>query len=378
MLLDKNKEEKKKDQRSISSSDLEWIIKLRKELHGMPEKSLHEVKTKEHLMRFIEGHTQSLTIVDRKQWFYVMKKGKGRGESIAFRADYDAVTCADRIPRHLCGHDGHSAILAGFALWLDKTETEKDVYLIFQPAEEIGMGAVFCAPLIEEKGIGEIYGFHNIPGYPCGEVLLLDRTFACASTGLEIHFLGKQSHAAYPENGRNPANAIAGLIEGMNEMIREKKKGIILGTVIGIEAGSHSYGVSAGEGRLRLTLRAEYQEEYDVLLAGIEEKARTLAAEQGLSVDLSRVEEFPATVNEKACVDRIRELAGRLGQQVSNPSEPFRWSEDFGYYLQKTRGAFIGIGCGEDHPGLHTPEYEFNDEIIASVIELYQGILLDS
>ncbi len=103
-----------------------------------------------------------------------------------------------------------------------------------------------------------------------------------------------------------------------------------------------------------------------------------MAAEQGLSVEFSRVEEFPATVNEKACVDRIRELAGRLGQQVSNPSEPFRWSEDFGYYLQKTRGAFIGIGCGEDHPGLHTPEYEFNDEIIASVIELYQGILLDS
>ncbi len=378
MLLDKNKEEKKKDKRSISSSDLEWIIKLRKELHGMPEKSLQEVKTKEHLMHFIEEHTQSLTIVDKKQWFYAVKKGKGRGEAIAFRADYDAVTCADGIARHLCGHDGHSAILAGFALWLDKTEIEKDVYLIFQPAEEIGMGAVLCAPLIEEKGIGEIYGFHNIPGFPCGEVLLLDRTFACASTGLEIHFLGKQSHAAYPENGRNPANAIARLIEGMNEMIREKGKGIILGTVIGIEAGSHSYGVSAGEGRLRLTLRAEYQEEYDALLAGIEEKARTLAAEQGLSVDLSRVEEFPATVNEKACVDRIRELAGRLGQQVSNPSEPFRWSEDFGYYLQKTKGAFIGIGCGEDHPGLHTPEYEFNDEIIASVIELYQGILLDS
>lgn len=70
------------------------------------------------------------------------------------------------------------------------------------------MGAAICASLIEEKNIGEIYGFHNLPGYHCGEVVLLNHTFACASTGLEIKFQGKQSHAAYPENGRNPANAI--------------------------------------------------------------------------------------------------------------------------------------------------------------------------
>lgn len=359
---------------SKKESSLELIIKLRQELHNVPEKSMHEVKTKQLLMHFIETHTQSLKIVDRKQWFYVVKKGKCHDNPIAFRADYDAVTCADGCPRHLCGHDGHSAVLVGFALWLDTVQLERDVYLIFQPGEENGMGAAICISLIEEKNIAEIYGFHNLPGYPCGEVVLLNHTFACASTGLEIKFLGKQSHAAYPENGINPANAIAEIIQSMNEIIQEKHKGIVLGTVIGIEVGSHSYGVSAGEGTLRLTLRAEYQEEYDALVTTIEDKAKALAIAQGLSVEISRVEEFPATINDKECVEKILKIAHQLNQKVTYAKEPFRWSEDFGYYLQKTKGAFIGIGCGVNHPALHTMEYEFDDEIIESVIEIYKGI----
>ena len=56
-------------------------------------------------------------------------------------------------------------------------------------------------------------------------------------------------------------------------------------------------------------------------------------------------------------------------------AEPFRWSEDFGYYLQRTRGAFIGVGCGRDHAGLHTMEYEFEDGIIGTAIDLYKELV---
>ena len=125
---------------------------------------------------------------------------------------------------------------------------------------------------------------------------------------------------------------------------------------------------------MRLTLRAEYQEEYDTLVTTIEDKAKTLAIAQGLSVEISRVEEFPATINDKECVDKISKMARQLNQKVTYAKEPFRWSEDFGYYLQKTKGAFIGIGCGVNHPALHTMEYEFNDEIMESAIEIYKGI----
>ena len=360
----------------ISEKQLECIVQLRKTLHEHPEKSMQEEKTKRILMDFLKIHATNMQIVDRKGWFYALKKGSGTEKPIAFRADFDAVTCADGNPRHLCGHDGHSAILAGFALWLNTADLDRDVYLIFQPGEESGEGGSACSELIEEKQIAEIYGFHNIPGYDCGTVLLLPHTFACASTGLEIHFEGKQTHAAYPENGVNPANAIAQTILDMNAMIREPHKGIVLGTVIGVELGSRSYGVAAGAGTLRLTLRAEYQDEYDAFVNQVEATAKKLAAESGLTVAIQRIEEFPATINDAACVAKVQKAAERLSRKVAHPEEPFRWSEDFGYYLQKTKGAFMGIGCGKNHAALHTMEYEFEDGIIESVIELYREILM--
>ena len=355
--------------------NLETIVQLRRELHNNPEMSMHEVKTKQILMNFIRTHTKSLEIVDKGLWFYAAKKGKSSGTPIAFRADFDAVTCADGCPRHLCGHDGHSAALAGFSLWLDTAELQNDVYLIFQPGEENGMGGAICSSLIEEKHIGEIYGFHNIPGYNLGDIILLKHTFACASTGLEIHFQGKQSHAAYPENGANPASAIAATIQCMNEAILEKHNGIVLGTLIGIDAGSHSYGVSAGEGTLRLTLRAEYQDEYDAFVTIIENAAAESAAGSGLTVKISRIEEFPATINNEKCVRKLQNAAEKLNLKFIYPAEPFRWSEDFGYYLQKTEGAFMGIGCGANHPALHTMDYEFDDDVIGYTIKMYISIL---
>lgn len=357
------------------NSNLELIIQLRKELHINPEPSMHEINTKRILMEFIQNHTHSMELVDMDSWFYVVKKGNNNETAIAFRADFDAVMCADGRCRHLCGHDGHSAVLAGFALWLDTVPAERDVYLIFQPGEENGKGAAICSAFIKNKNIGEIYGFHNIPGFEKGEVILLNHTFACASTGLEIKLIGKQSHAAYPENGKNPAKAISEIIRYMNEMIGEQHKGIVLGTVIGIDVGSESYGVSAGEGILRLTLRAEYQYEYDEFVTKIEKKAEELAMDIGLSYENSRIEEFPATINDQSCVDKVYNAAQRLNQKTAYKATPFRWSEDFGYYLQHTKGAYFGVGCGEDHAGLHTMEYEFEDDIIGPVIDLYKELI---
>lgn len=355
-------------------TDIAVIKELRKKLHNIPEPSMQEYKTKQLLMGFLRRNTD-LHIVDRGKWFYVHYKGNDARNSIAFRADYDAVVCQDGCARHLCGHDGHSAILAGFALELEKIAPDQDVYLIFQPGEETGKGACICSDLIEECSIKEIYGIHNIPGYAQNEILLLEGTFACASTGMEIRIQGSPAHAAYPEQGKNPALVISDIITYMDTVVREMDHGIVLGTVIGIDLGSNSYGVSADCGTLRLTVRAEYQEEYDELVKKVKDRAELKSMENGMNCSIRFIEPFPATVNHAACVNKVKTAARSLGLRVTVPKEPFRWSEDFGYYLQKTKGAFWGVGTGRECSGLHTAEYEFNDEIIGTVIELYKRVL---
>lgn len=164
------------------------IYDLRRRLHSIPEASMHEMRTKAVLMSFLRENTD-LEIVDRGAWFYAVLKssddriGDEERTPIAFRADMDAVCGQDGKPGHYCGHDGHSSILCGAAAWLSRAmekcgNTHRDVYFIFQPGEEIGAGARLCRDLIIEKNIGEIYGLHNIPGYPRNHVLTIDGTFA--------------------------------------------------------------------------------------------------------------------------------------------------------------------------------------------------------
>ena len=126
------------------------ITQLRHQLHRYPELSMQEYRTKDTLINFIKKETD-LEVTDRGHWFYACYHcGIPGAESIAFRADFDALAIPEendlpycsRNPgvSHRCGHDGHSAVLAGLALEVAQYGADKDVYFIFQHAEEIGGG----------------------------------------------------------------------------------------------------------------------------------------------------------------------------------------------------------------------------------------------
>ncbi len=358
-------------------SILDKITQLRHELHRIPEASMKEYKTRQAIMAFIADNT-ALEILDCGAWFYAVKKADEPTwkEAIAFRADMDAVCGKDGVPGHYCGHDGHSSILAGLAMVLDRAKTDRDVYFIFQPGEETGEGAKICSELINEKCIGEIYGLHNIPGHAIGNVLVSGDTFACASTGLEISMHGTPSHAAYPEAGKNPGPVLAKLLLDIQALTQEvnEKEGFVLMTLIGMDVGSASYGVAASEGVLRLTVRGEREAVFDSYLRRINELVVSAAAGEEMSVDIEEIERFPATENHPENVQRLIECADRLGLKVEKLAKPMRWSEDFGWYLMKTRGAFFGVGDGENYAQLHTKEYEFPDEIMKNSVRLFASL----
>jgi amidohydrolase len=355
------------------------ILSLRRELHEHPEPSGCERKTKEILMDFLKKYTH-FTLVDRGSWFYAKLEGVST-RRIAFRADFDAVMVDKNQAAHLCGHDGHSTILAAFADTLsdcmDKGEKIRpSVYLIFQYGEENGTGAKECCKLIAEEKIGEIYGLHNIPGYPKNTILVRAGVFACASVGMIVHFKGSPSHAAYPEAGRNPALATGGLLlEAEGLLKKEKYQGMVLCTPICVKMGEPAFGVSASESSLFFTLRAYYGEDLERLKTALSTCAKKLAQKSHLSLSISYEEGFPDTINCASSVEKVKKAAERSGFSLIELEEPFRWSEDFGYYLKETKGAFFGIGDGEEHPQLHTKDYEFPDEIIETGVGMFLALL---
>ena len=120
------------------------------------------------------------------------------------------------------------------------------VFLLFQGTEETGAGAALCCELFDREKVDEIYGAHNLPGFPFGAVLTRAGTFACASRGVTIHFVGKPAHAAYPETGISPAPAVGQLLVDLPALAApEQYRGITLCTVIGAQMGEKAFGAAA-------------------------------------------------------------------------------------------------------------------------------------
>ena len=357
-------------------------VALRHQLHAHPELSGQEQWTKACLMDFLRRHTR-LEVVDKGSWFYARCPGKGPG-SVAFRADFDALPIEEDMPlpyrsqvpgvSHKCGHDGHSAALSLLALTLK--EPPREVYLIFQCAEETGQGGEACARFLKERGVEEVYAFHNMSGYPLGAVCLRRGTMNCASRGMILRFEGIPAHASTPELGRSPGPAVGRLVAAPRGLTRrEDDKGLVLATVVQMDVGEPAFGMAAHRGALLLTLRADYEEELTALVEALEALARQEATAAGLSLAISYTDVFPANVNHDSAVRRVKEAAGKLGVPVVEMDSPMRASEDFGWYLKEIPGAMFLLGNGVDHAPIHSADYDFPDALLPRACALFTALI---
>lgn len=365
---------------------LEEMIRLRRRLHAHPELSMEERWTKQTLMDFLKEHTR-LELVDRGHWFYAYYDcGKAGAKTYGFRADFDALPMEEtlelpygsRIPgvSHKCGHDGHSAALAGLALMVDAEGADKNVYFIFQHGEEIGGGGAECAGLIREKQIDRVFAFHNMSGCPQGSILVRDGIVQCASKGLTVRFAGTPAHASQPEDGKNPARAAAELVLAAEEAAcQDHYPELVMATIVEVRVGHKNFGIAASEGEVSMTLRAARGQDLEQIEREIRDRAGKLACRDGLEVSFEERDVFPDTVNDPESVELVRQAANRCGFPVIEMKELFRGSEDFGYYLKACPGAIFYIGNGENYPQIHTSAYDFPDGILETAAEMFWELL---
>ncbi|SBV95815.1 Amidohydrolase family protein [uncultured delta proteobacterium] len=368
----------------MDSRILKQAVALRHELHARPELSGQETWTKQRLQDFLRVNT-ALEITDRGAWFYARKKGHSAAPPIAFRADMDAVAMEESVPlpyastvpgvAHKCGHDGHCAALAALALETERRENGRDVYFIFQHAEETGRGARECASLIGEKGIEEVFAFHNMSGHSRGVVGIRPGTMNCASQGLSFRFRGVPAHASLQETGKNPAFAIADLVRAIPDLTRQNTfQGAVWCTVIQVALGSENFGIAAGDGVVLLTCRGEREEDMLRLTKAVEAAAGSFAARDGLEVALSLHDVFPETANHAESVAKVRAACAGLGYPLYDMPEPMRSSEDAGHYFKAAKGALFLIHTG-DRPPIHTPGYDFDDSIIEQAVTIFSALI---
>ncbi len=370
----------------------ERFIELRKAIHRQPERSGEEEKTALRIIEELKGCNPDRILTDLGGFGVAVKFSaiQKKKKSILFRAELDAIAVREETGldyrsgnpgvMHGCGHDGHMTILVALAHQLKKDRpVETDVWLLFQPSEETGEGAqrVLDDPRFDDVKADHAYALHNLPGFPVNRVIVKEEVFAAASTGVEVTFKGRSSHAAYPEQGVNPAVQMADLIQFADQEFDEFRNLSSINKIVTTytQLGERAFGINPGEGKTGFTIRSSSDDELDRAVQKMKDKVEKLSHNFDGEIGIELVEPFSATVNSSMGVEAVIEAAGRSGLDWQRLEKPFPWSEDFGKFRNKFPITLFGLGTGEDHPPLHSERYDFNDQLIEAGVNLFKHLI---
>lgn len=371
---------------------MEELIRLRRELHRNPELSGQEHATAKRLRFFLSRYKpDALHISVGGNGMIALYGGKSEGPTVLCRCELDAIPIHESSRQdyrsvvqsvsHTCGHDGHMAIVCGLTQKFHLHPPKRGrLALLFQPAEETGEGAKRVVEFLNEHpNIAPQYSIalHNMPKYPKGQVLLARHTFAAASKGIIINLTGRNSHAAYPERGINPAAAVSEIMQYLlNIKEATEFKDFVLITIVHVMVGDVAFGTSAGSATIMATMRAFDNEDMAVLTEKTVGFATQTAQRYGLGNEIQFTDEFPATICDPHLTSLLESTCTQNNIPFAYLEQPNRWSEDFAHFASISKSLIFGLGAGVDQPEIHTAEYDFPDSLIEDGINIMEALVL--
>ena len=373
-------------------SFLDELVAIRRDLHAHPELAFQEIRTADivaHELRSygLEVHCGFAGTGVVGVW----RKGRNP-RAIGLRADMDALPllekntfdyCSKHVERmHACGHDGHTTMLLGAARYLAENHDDCDfdgtVFFIFQPAEESESGSLGGANAMIRQGLFQkfpmeaIFGLHNWPGIPLGEIVVMPGPIMAGTCIFEINVHGQGSHAAMPHQGVDTLVAASHLVLGLQTIIARDVNPCEAAVVSVTQIhGGEAFNVIPDDAVLRGTIRYFKQE----ILTLVEESIRRICSGTesmfGVSIEITFNPRYPPTVNcmEKAKICREVGIALVGEERVRGNELPSMGAEDFSYFLKEKPGCYIWLGNGAGTSGegacvLHNPRYDFNDGLL--------------
>ena len=376
----------------LTNQDVVDVVGWRRKLHSQPEISGEETATAAEVQAFMSqtGPDQIVAGLGGTG-VAVVYAGAAPGPTVMFRAELDALPIeelSDAPHRslidgkaHLCGHDGHMAILAALGRGLGRTRPERGrVVLMFQPAEENGAGAaaVIADPEFAKVTPDFVFSLHNIPGIAFGEVELREGLANCASRGMRVVLTGKTAHAAAPETGISPMRAVASLMPALTALRSGTfpQDDFAMATVTHAAMGEPAFGIAPGRAEIWTTLRTASDGLMQQLCARAEALVQEAASDAGLGHSISYHDVFVHCENQPEAVAHLRRALYAEGVRHS-PGEPLRASEDFGRFGSAGKSAMFFLGAGERHASLHNPDYDFPDDLIPIGARIFMRAVRD-
>jgi hippurate hydrolase len=372
-------------------------IELRRRIHRRPELGLELPETQRAVLDALEGLDLEVHTGGSTSAVVAELRGARPGRTLLLRADMDALPMPEDtgLPfasevdgaMHACGHDAHTAMLAGAAKLLHgmRDELAGTVKFLFQPGEE-GFGGMRI--LIEEGLLASTprvegaFALHMDSTLPAGTIATRPGAILASADVFSVDVKGKGGHAALPHLARDPIVVACEMVASIQGLVTRRMNAFdpVLVSVTRMRAGTTTNVIpetASFQGTIRTVSPAARK--------AIHEKLRRLvegiAAAHGIEAEFHLVPGYPVTVNHDEFAEFASEVAGTLlgDDRVVRMPSPMMGAEDFSYALEQVPGALAFLGARADESvaaPLHSNRMILDESAFAAGIALHAAVAL--
>lgn len=373
--------------------DISRYLDLRRDIHRHPELSNQEIETTERIQRFLKQDGLALQTFSNCMGGFV-RLDQGKEKTLCMRADIDALPLTEKtgLPfasvnpgvMHACGHDMHTAIAAGVACELNRVRDRLDCNLVvlFQPAEESspigGARPIVESGFLEAQRIDALYGLHNWPSLPVGEIGVKPGAIMAASDRFHIEIIGRTAHAAEPHLGVD-AIMIASKIDCA--LVQDLRHEVDPFDPISVSIGAFStegrYNIVCEHAALDGTVRSTHEGTREYLHRRIREIAEGIARTYGGEAKVEITKGYGVVDNDPRLYEAFAECAKRVigADNIHTDIHPSLIGEDMYYYGTRIPILYFHLGSESQHP-LHSNQYLPKEACIETGIDLMTEFFL--
>ncbi len=372
----------------LVSKHKDLIIKMRRDLHRIPETAYTEKKTSAYVADYLNKLELEVQTGIAQYGVVGLMKTDRPGPTLMFRADMDALPLKEDTglhfasehegAMHACGHDAHMAMVLGTATVFNKIKNELkgNIKFLFQPAEEGPGGAkpMIEAGVMENPKVDYSIGCHVWPDIPEGTIGVRPGPFMAAMDRFDIKIKGSGGHGAMPhlcvdslEVGTQVVSALQRIVSRHMDPLEPTV--VTVGT---FHAGT-AFNIIPDEAELSGTTRTFNADTWDTWESRLEKVVRGVCESMGVDFELKYSQGYPVTINDESAAEIVRRCAEKVvGEDRFVVPQKTMGGEDFAFYLQKSKGCFFALGVGrEGAVPVHNPNFDFNEDVLLLGVETH-------
>lgn len=360
---------------------LQTFIKIRRDLHQIPELGYEEFKTQRYLLNYIESLPKDrLEIRTWKTGLIVKVKGNKPTKVIGYRADIDGLPITEETglsfqsihngKMHACGHDIHMSIALGVLTYVIKHPIDDDIVFIFQPAEEGPGGAL---PMLQSNELNDwkpdqIFALHIAPEYPVGTIACKKGLLFANTSELFIDLKGTGGHAAYPHRSNDMVVVASMLVTQLQTVISRNMDPLDSAVItIGKITGGYVQNIIAESARLEGTIRTLSESSMITIKERIEAIVNGIEIGFNCKATIDYGANYYQVYNDPKLTEEFMTIAQQKAKVID--CKEAMTGEDFGYMLKEIPGFMFWLGADSNY-GLHHAKLNPNEDCIIVGIDV--------